>query len=423
MSPLSEASFLHTLKTLCQQRNIDAQIFEKKHIPLEADFSAHVAWAFNHIYSIPYPHVIPHYLSDKNADYQQAFDFNHFIEEFEEDFNGFNPCRFDEKNQANTDLANKKQSMIARFHHGIQHVSRAAFYAPIFANFLRIYDAIYEISRQDLQLIKIAILFHDSARMDEDEDLWTKESAILLYSYLKYIVKISEDKAILLAESVANKDAIENNYNNLIISDTGIAWIRSAAPKPRNPYQIIIHEVDCADIMRVITSFSESYLDSFKLLHEKENKGGLKILTLVLNEIKQLIDSQGDDPLDPQSSVKINYENTLAYQEVVKSAAACPLLLKLYHADGLIKKSSLLTLKNSLEARITKSDNPDQISKIISENLSAHLQKSTAHRPDKSLYSTWDGKITQREEFFSNRNKKDSEDSPSPLILKATNSI
>ena len=55
-------------------------------------------------------------------------------------------------------------------------------------------------------LILIAIIYHDSARLNEGKDFWDKESGINLYKYLTESLDVSHDKAKLLAEAVANKD-------------------------------------------------------------------------------------------------------------------------------------------------------------------------------------------------------------------------
>ncbi|NYO85813.1 hypothetical protein G4A66_28115, partial [Escherichia coli] len=79
-----------------------------------------------------------------------------------------------------------QESTIARFHHGIQHVTRAANYACAFANLYRRHgnEEAQNLTETDIKLIQIALLFHDSAREGDDEDLWDHESAIFLYYYL-----------------------------------------------------------------------------------------------------------------------------------------------------------------------------------------------------------------------------------------------
>ncbi len=135
----------------------------KKKIHLTDPIESHVAWAFEHIYSKPY----------KSYQYSET------------------------------------STTIARLHHGIQHVTRAAIYAPILANLYRRYGDLeaLQLTNDDIHLIQISLLFHDSAREGDGEDKWDRESAALLGDYLKNL-KVQEKKAALLVEAVANKDAI-----------------------------------------------------------------------------------------------------------------------------------------------------------------------------------------------------------------------
>ena len=76
------------LHALLHKKNLSPDLFKNRTVVLEADISQHAKWAFEHIYSIPYS-------SEDNK---------------------------------------KKQAGIARYIHGIQHVSRVAINVRIFAN-------------------------------------------------------------------------------------------------------------------------------------------------------------------------------------------------------------------------------------------------------------------------------------------------
>lgn len=170
------------IEELLLQKNLPQDTFyseEENQLQLEDDIGEHVRWAFNHIYNYEYPD-------------------------------------------------GAQDETLARIYHGIEHVSRAAVYAKVFANLYRKYGDLEaeNLSEEDLTLIQIALIFHDSAREDEEIDHWDHESAIFLYYYLTRVLGVDIKKAKFVAEATANKDpSPEKGYFELIEhEDSEIFW-------------------------------------------------------------------------------------------------------------------------------------------------------------------------------------------------------
>lgn len=215
------------LSKILQNKNLSAEIFESKHAPtLDSDIAEHAVWAFTHIYSVAYPNAqrIP-----------VAIGTN-----------------------------------IARYVHGIQHVSRVALFVLVFANLFRKHGdpEAMQLSEADIKLLQIAALFHDSAREDEGEDKWDHESAIFLYFYLTQVLDVACEKAKLIAEATANKDAnAPGRYFEIAEDEFGMVTCRfKTLPlnAKKNIYQKLIQVGDCLDILRARPAFDAKYLDFYK---------------------------------------------------------------------------------------------------------------------------------------------------------------
>ena len=117
---------------------------------------------------------------------------------------------------------------ITRVDHGIQHCSRVAMYAVAFANLYRRFGdkEALALTDEDLDLIKIAALFHDAGREGDGSDnlQWEQQGGTALYEYL--ILKgVNDKKAKLLAEAVVNKDFDGHTYYALLPDTKGnLAW-------------------------------------------------------------------------------------------------------------------------------------------------------------------------------------------------------
>jgi len=100
-----------------------------------------------------------------------------------------------------------------RVYHGIAHVSRVAFYIPILIHFYKRYSPTISISPDDIKLLQLAALFHDSGREREEEDKWDLDSASFLYYYLTFTLKINKEKSREFAEAIANKDYAQRSIS------------------------------------------------------------------------------------------------------------------------------------------------------------------------------------------------------------------
>lgn len=239
---------------------------------------------------------------------------------------------------------------IARYHHGMAHVSRVALYVPVFANLYRkcgVTDA-EAITPERLKLLQIAALFHDAAREKEGKDLWDHESALMLYVYLRRRMNVPVEEAKLIAEATANKDLPEEGY--FTIHETAEGLISSnfdPAITPenfsKNVYGKLIHDADCLDIQRERPHFNGRYLDLQQHI-EKMPPGELKEQAIaeraqLICEARTLIDFQGDTYLASDPEKKLHYENIDGCARVFEDAAHYPLLgdlnAELYSAQEL----------------------------------------------------------------------------------------
>jgi len=279
---------LYTMPSLFEilaKKRLSKQLFDNKvDLTLEMPIDFHVAWVYNNIYSIPYP---------------------------------------------KTGIS----VIIPRQIHGIQHVTRAAINIQIFANLYRRYGdrEALALNDEDIKLLQIAALFHDSAREDEDEDLWDQESGLFLYQYLTKILKINPAKAKLLAEAIANKDADTTNYYEL---SSDMTWIKRTFDAPKNIYQKLIHDADCLEIIRARDHFDAEYLDFYKDI-AKINEEAFEIMAKLITEARSLIANQGDARLRLDNDIKIQYENQNAFRNIMNfinnHKALYPLIIALYN--------------------------------------------------------------------------------------------
>ncbi|MBI2786960.1 MAG: HD domain-containing protein [Legionella longbeachae] len=254
---------------LLRRKNLHDKIFDLKNDSLffEAPLHQHIQWVFNNIYSYPYP--------------------------------------------------NKAK----RLYHGIQHVSRVALYVPIWANLYRKHgdDEAIKLTKEDIHLLQIAALFHDSARENEGTDYWDHESAILLYYYLTRILQLDQKKAKLITEAIANKDFKKDQYFVIEENSAGeVRWQYEVCPDEKNIYQKIIHDADCLDIIRARPHFDAKYLDFYQYkVKNKNNNLALEEMAHLICEARGLIHIQGDAYMLMQFELKERYEHKKAYASVI----------------------------------------------------------------------------------------------------------
>ncbi|MCW8410267.1 SidE phosphodiesterase domain-containing protein [Legionella sp. PATHC035] len=271
---------LPDIQELLKTKNLPLDIFsvsEQNTLSLDSDINDHARWAFQNIYCFSYPQSYP------------------------------------------------EEGEIARVHHGIEHVSRAAMYAIVFANLYRKHgnQEAEKLSAKDIKLIQIALLFHDAAREDENEDHWDHESAVFLYYYLTAVLGVDATKAKLIAEATANKDpSPEKGYFELFEEEDGsVSWQFSQSEDgqipPKNIFQKIIHDCDCLDIIRARNQYNATYLDFYKEIASKEgNEVALEEMAELVMEARSLIYTQGDARIKINLELKKHYEHEDAYARI-----------------------------------------------------------------------------------------------------------
>ncbi|ARM35495.1 hypothetical protein B0B39_18335 (plasmid) [Legionella longbeachae] len=301
-------------------QNQDAKQKVEQHIISNIKpLAEHVRWAFNHIYNVPYPGHLP-------------------------------------------------KEGVARVIHGIEHVTRAATYIPVLANLYRQYKdkEALALTEDDLKLLQIAAVFHDAARQGDEEDLWDNQSALLCYSYLTSVLKVSHEKAKMMAETIANKDVRKDVFLELIHDVQGTLTFVKGAPRAKNIYQKLLHDADCIDIIRARDHFDAGHLDFYKEIASKTHSAFESMAKLIV-EIRGLIIKTGDERGHLDYTKKKLYENENAFaalESVIQNSSdQFELLPTLYHGNRLL---------SSVELQKIKRDVPyDKKADITSANLEA----------------------------------------------------
>lgn len=259
----------------------------------------------------------------------------------------------------------------ARVHHGIEHVGRAAFYAPVFANFYRKYKEpeALALTEYDLHLIQIALLFHDSGRVGEGIDDTDEESGLMLYFYLTEL-GVDKQKAILLAEAVANKDVKEDDYKVLSECEGEISWGKIKR-KTKNIYQKLVHDSDCIDIIRARNKYEAKYLDFMQniILDEGKiaNQDAFDELAFLIIEVRHVINIQGDSRFNLQLPVKMKYQHEQAYNQLLHdiNPESHP-ILSVLGKDGVLHTPAALA-----QIKLIDKTPYDKTKGITAENLNA----------------------------------------------------
>lgn len=328
---ISNEAVTTSVTQLCQRKGLDASVFSSHDtLHVGSDLSAHVAWAYQNIYSIPYPgHV--------------------------------------------------KQNGIARYYHGIQHVTRAANYIPVFANLFKKYDntVAKNLTPDVLKLLQIAALFHDSAREGEGEDQWDHESAMLLYVYLTRVLGVEKHLACLIAEATANKDPHADGAFVLVEDrETELVWRRASGhelPERQHTleyelYRDLIHDVDCLEILRARPHINGTYLKFYQKI-AKHNEEALDVMAQLICEARSLIAIQGDSFNLTQSEVKKQFEHEAAQQTFNLCVDE-----KLHPVVSALRQE-LLTLVEFQEVQLVDNTPFDPAKGITERNLQSAMQE------------------------------------------------
>ena len=356
------------LLSLLKRKGLNATLFEPINctITLDAEISDHAAWVFRHIYTVPY---------------------------------------------SNQTIS---QEGILRFYHGIQHVSRAAIYAPIFANLYRRHGhhLALELTNEEIKLIQIALLFHDSAREDEEEDLWDHESATFLYFYLTRILKVSSQKAKALAEAVANKDWVTSEpYLVLFEMDGEVFWsLEKGCAFSRTIYQTLIHDSDCLDIIRARAVFKGKKLYFYQdIVCLSNQKTALEEMAELIIRARSLIEIQGDGRGRMKPTLKKYYENENAYLAILDDIASGDyIIFEVLYANG-----ALLSSEQLAKLVLIDENNPLNQQRILARGIItptavAPLKNKNSQACEKESFASLEfRKARRRQGVLTNTSKSD----------------
>lgn len=242
MRPVKYPDRAAALEAVAKERNIDINAFVPGDIKISDDLGKHAQWAFKHILSLPYP------------------------------------CSYEDR---------------PRLAHGILHSLRAAIFVPVIANFLRRHGhaEAEKLTEDLLKLIQIAVIFHDTGRMNDARGMWDEESAVLLYGYLTRVLGMTPDEANLFADAVAFKDQTQ---------------------KDSSVIRILVDEADRLDGIRAVATFDVGQMILFKLF-----PNALDEIALLVIETRSLIEQQGDHFVRMNKPRKLYYENEQAYPRIL----------------------------------------------------------------------------------------------------------
>ena len=249
---------------------------------------------------------------------------------------------------------------IKRDLHGLQHVNRVAYYIPVLVNLYRRYgDAEAEsLTSEDVKLIQIAALVHDAGReRGEGIDYWDQDSALLAFYYYSKVLQVSDAKAKLLAEAIANKDMKEGTYYQLQSNEHGVLSWKLNEQRKKNIYQKILHDADSIDVLRArsTNSYNAQFLDFYQDI-AKDNTEAKAEMTELIYEARSLIENQGDGFLRQKSDVKKYYEHGKGYQRTVSQIAATTPKQHSYHVLRTLYTPDIdvLPLKQLLHMKLIK---------------------------------------------------------------------
>jgi hypothetical protein len=294
---------------LLMQKGLSMEMLSDKSVNFSDSIDQHARWVFKHIYS--YPYVDPVELA-------------HFEE---------------------------RSGRIARIVHGLMHVCRAAFYVPVLANLYRKYedaDAL-RLTADEIKLLQIAVLFHDSARDNEEDDNTDHDSALILYFYLTKILNLSEQTAAVFAEAVMNKDPRKEAYFVIINLESATTFWQATAPREtKSIYQKIIHDADCLDIIRARDHFNAEYLAFYQdFVKRRRDSRALDEIAILITEVRSLIARQGDARFHVHFETKAKYEHENGYVLIASDIIlrSYPVLYQLHAGACLLSRDALRELR------------------------------------------------------------------------------
>lgn len=273
---------------LLRRKGIDPAVFTRHpHLTEDSPLSNHVAFLFDNILSLPYASV----------------------------------CKGDFT----------KTNGIARLLHGVQHAVRTAKLVMVFANLSRRHgDAqAQNLTEKEVKRMQLMALFHDCAREDDAKDETDYESAIILYHYLTKVVGMDAVDAKFYAETVANKEEIEELARFTLWLDENDQYrgyiqtlMHSAVLSRRTAAMECLYDSDCLDVMRARSRYRGKQLNFFKnIVDVTKTKLSLEELAHLICEWRSILDFQGDTHKRMDIAKKSYYEDNLAWERFDDSLA------------------------------------------------------------------------------------------------------
>jgi len=167
---------------------------------------------------------------------------------------------------------------ITRYIHGITHVSGAAMLVPVLENVFRKWGltGAETLSPGDIHALSVAVLFHDAAREDEDEDRWDHESALMLYYYLRRVLQVSPQKAKALAQAVANKDLADGCALMTMTKDPGLYEDCGLLEMPGKMIGVRFFGIDFDELRPALQGRDALIMDNKRLYYVTYKTGTIK---------------------------------------------------------------------------------------------------------------------------------------------------
>ncbi|MDP3269040.1 MAG: hypothetical protein Q8M40_08325 [Legionella sp.] len=118
----------------------------------------------------------------------------------------------------------------------------------------------FGIKREELiQLIKIAALFHDAARQGDGMDLWDPASGLACKNYLMRVCGVSEELALLIADTIVFKDDKDNFIKKYQLIDHSIDFLRQ-----------LVNMADTLEVIRTRDVFKPEFMPIAAYITPKE---------------------------------------------------------------------------------------------------------------------------------------------------------
>ncbi len=171
----------------------------------------------------------------------------------------------------------RTQPEVQRKTHGAMHASRVGLYARLFANLYREFGDVeaQKLTEEDVLLLQIVAMFHDSARQNDGNDIWDNNSAELCFNYLKSI-GVNEERAKFFSHGISYKDVAGE----------------------KNIVQKVIHDADCLDVIRMAYQFKIEELDFYQKIVKQNpqslNQEAFERIKKIVFEARELVSKQND---------------------------------------------------------------------------------------------------------------------------------